>query len=196
MTAPTKINFKVYQGATFSEVLRWESSEKTYVPITAVSKSAPVIITTAGHVIPAGWRVKVTNVLGMKELNSSETYHVATQVTGTNVTINNVNSLGYTDYVSGGVLEYNTPIDLAGFTARMQVRTKLEDTIVVHELTSENSGITLDNVTKTITLNISATTTALFTFSTAVYSLELISSGGVVTPFCNGSLTLVKEVTR
>lgn len=196
MTAPTKINFKVYQGATFSEVLRWESSEKAYTPITGISKSAPVTITTAGHTIPVGWRTKVTNVLGMKEINSAEVYHTVTSVTSTNVTINNINSLGYTDYTSSGVLEYNMPIDLAGFTARMQIRAKLEDDNVIHELTSENLGIALDSVTKTITLNISATTTAAFTFTTAVYSLELVSSGGVVTPFCNGSLTLVKEVTR
>lgn len=193
---PTKINFKIYQGSTFSEVLRWESAEKAYVPITGISKSAPVTVTTAGHTIPVGWRVKITNVLGMKEINSAEVYNTVTATTATTAVINNINSLAYTDYTSSGVLEYNTPIDLTGFTARMQIRAKLEDATVVHELTSENLGIALDNVTKTITLSIPATTTAGFIFSTAVYSLELVSSGGVVSPFCNGSLTLVKEVTR
>ena len=196
MTNPTKINFKLYQGATFNEVLRWESSNKEYVPITGISKSAPMVVTTASHTIPVGWRVKITNVLGMKEVNSSEIYHTVSTVSGTTVTINNINSLGYTDYTSSGVLEYNSAIDLAGFTARMQLRSKLEDTAIIHELTSENQGIILDNVAKTITLNISASNTALFTFANAVYSLELVSSGGVVTPFCNGTITLVKEVTR
>ena len=28
MTSPVKLNFKVYQGSTFKEVLRWESSTK------------------------------------------------------------------------------------------------------------------------------------------------------------------------
>ena len=196
MTNPTKINFKLYQGATFNEVLRWESSNREYTPITGISKSAPMVVTTASHTIPVGWRVKITNVLGMKEVNSSEVYHTVSAASGTTVTINNINSLGYTDYTSSGVLEYNSAIDLTGFTARMQLRSKLEDTAVIHELTSENQGIVLDNVAKTITLNISASNTALFTFANAVYSLELVSSGGVVTPFCNGTITLVKEVTR
>ena len=37
--------------------------------------------------------------------------------------------------------------------------------------------------------------TAAFNFQTAVYSLELQKNGEVVA-FCNGNLTLVKEVTR
>jgi hypothetical protein len=78
----------------------------------------------------------------------------------------------------------------------MQIRVKLDDDVVIKELTTENSGITLDVALSTIQLNITAVDTALMTFNTAVYSLELISSGGVVTPFANGTLTLVKEVTR
>ena len=42
MTTPAKINFKVYQGSTFSEVLRWESSSKGYKTITGISNTAPV----------------------------------------------------------------------------------------------------------------------------------------------------------
>lgn len=196
MTAPTKINFKIYQGSTFKEVLRWESSTKAYAPISGITKSAPVVITSVGHGIPVGWRAKITNVLGMKEINSAETYHTVTSVTTDDVTINAINALSYTDYTSGGVLEYNMPVDLTGYTARMQLRLKLEDIEVVHEMTTENSGIVIDNTNKTIELNISAVNTALFTFTSAVYSIELISATSEVTPFANGVFTLVKEVTR
>lgn len=196
MAAPAKLNFKIYQGSTFSEVLRWESSTKAYALVTGITKSAPVVITAPTHGIPVGWRTKITNVLGMKEINSSENYHVVTASATNTITINSVNSLGYTDYTSGGVLEYNMPVDLAGFTARMQIRDKLDSDTFIIELTTENSGIAINNTDKTITLNITATNTALFTFNTAVYSLELVSSGGIVTPFANGTLTLVKEVTR
>lgn len=194
--ASTKINLKVYQGSTFREVLRWESANKGYAPITGINKSAPIVITTVGHSIPVGWRVKVTNVLGMKEINSTDTYHKVTAVTADTITINAINALAYTDYISGGVVEYNEPVDLTGFTARMQVRTKLEDTTILHELTTENSGIVIDNILKTITLKITAAETTLFTFTTAVYSLELISSGGEVSPFAGGTISVIKEVTR
>lgn len=195
MATPTKFNPKIYQGSTFKEVLRWESATKGYAPITAITKSAPMVATSAAHSIPVGWRGTFANVVGMTEVNNLGYITVSSADTNT-MTFNLVNSLGYKDYISGGVFEYNVPVDLTGYTARMQIRAKLEDTTVIHELTTENSGITLNNTLKTIELTIPATTTAGFTFNTAVYSLELVSSGGIVTPFLNGTLTLVKEVTR
>lgn len=195
MTAPTKVNFKIYQGSTFKEVLRWESSTKAYAPITGITKSAPMVVTSTAHGIPVGWRGKITNVVGMKEVNSTEVYHTVTAATTNNFTINAVNSLGYTDYTSGGVFEYNVPTSLAGMTARMQIRAKLEDTAVILELTTENGGILIDNALGTITIVISATATAALTFTSAVYSLELID-GAEVTPFIYGSINLSKEITR
>lgn len=192
--APIKLNLKIYQGSTFKQVLRWESSTKVYVPITNITKSAPVVITAPGHNIPLGWRARVTNAGGMKEINSTD-YSVVTSTTSDTVTFNQVNSLAYTAYTSGGVLEYNTPVDLANYTARMQIREKLTSSTVIHSLTTENGGIAFDNTLKTITLFISDTNTALFNFTSAVYGLELIHSGEV-TPFATGTITLQREVTR
>ena len=185
----------MYQGATFKEVLRWESSTKAYAPITGITKAAPMVITSVAHGIPVGWRGKVTNVVGMKEVNSTEVYHTITDTAANTLTINAVNSLGFTDYTSGGVFEYNVPTSLSGKTGRMQIRSKLEDTEVILELTTENGGIIIDNILKTITIVISATVSASLTFTSAVYSLELIE-GSEVTPFIYGSITLSKEITR
>lgn len=196
MATPAKINFKAYQGSTFLEVLRWESALKAYRNITNITKSAPVVITSAAHGIPIDWRIKLSNILGMTQLNSTETYYDVTETTTNTFTLNNVNSLSFSDYVSGGVAEFNQPVNLAGFTGRMQIRADIDSSVVISELTSANGGILIDNTLKTITLNITATATALFSFETAVYSLELISSGGQVTTFCGGIITLVKEVTR
>ena len=176
MTQPVKLNFKIYQGSTFQEVLRWESSTKVYVPITNITKSAPVVITAASHNIPVGWRARITNVIGMKEINCSEDeYYTVTATTADTATINSVNSVGYTTYTSGGIFEYNQPVDLSGYTARMHVREKLESTSIITQLTTENGRILIDNVYKTVTLKISATDTAALNFTQAVYNLELIS---------------------
>lgn len=196
MTAPAKLNFKLYQGSTFGEVLRWESSTKVYEPITGITKSAPLVVSTNAIDIPVGWRVKFTNIAGMTELNSSDTYHIVTDKTNSAITINTINSLGFKDYISGGVVEFNKPVDMADTSARMQLRAKIDDPIVIQELTTQNGYIILDDIAKTITLNIPATITAGYNFSSAVYSLEIVSSGGQVTPFANGTITLVKEVTR
>lgn len=196
MAAPVKLSFKVYQGSTFSEVLRWESSRKIYRSITGVTQAAPCVLSSVGHGVPDGWRIKVTNVGGMTQLNSSDTYKIATKISADEIELNDINSVGYSAYTTGGIIEYNEPVNLTGFTARMQIREKITSAEVIKELTTANGGIVIDTANFTITLVISATDTALFTFSTAVYSLELVSSGGIVTPFANGVLTLVQEVTR
>lgn len=196
MAAPAKINFKLYQGSTFNEVLRWESSTKVYKPITSITQAAPVVVTATAHGVPTGWRIKITNAGGMKEINSSETYHIATKLTDNTLELNAINSLGYTAYTSGGVIEYNAPVNLTGYTARMQLRNKIEDTTAIAEYTTVNGKLVIDTANSTITILVPATDTALYTFSTAVYSLELVSATGVVTPFANGTITLIKEVTR
>lgn len=196
---PAKINFKVYQGSTFEQVLRWESETKVYVPITAITKSAPVQITVADatKLPPLGWRVRVTNAGGMKEINMADgTYQLATNIAGSTVELNQINSLAYTTYTSGGVLEYNTPVSLAGYTARMQVRKKLQDETALLTLTTENGGITLDSALKTITIRMTPTQTALLDFTQAIYDLELVSASGSVYRFAEGSLQLKAEVTR
>jgi hypothetical protein len=195
MVAPVKLNFKVYQGSTFREVFRWESSTKTYVPITAISKTAPVVVTAPAHGLPLGWRAKVTGAGGMKEINDSENYRICTAKTTDTVTFNSVNATGYTTYTSGGVLEYNTPVPLTGYTARMQIRSSLSSSTVIQELTTSNGGIVIDTTYNTITILLTATQTASLTFSTAVYGLELVSGTDVI-PFCTGTLTLVQEITR
>ena len=195
MAGPTKLNFKIYQGSTFRETFRWESSEKVYAPITMISKTAPMVVTATGHGAPAGWRVKVTGALGMKEANTSD-YIISSAVTTDTVTFNQINALNYTTYTGGGVLEYNKPVDLTGFTGRMQIRQKLDDAAFIKELTTSNGGIIIDNTTKTIQLYISATDTAALSFQTGVYSLELVSSGGEVTQLIAGNISLVREVTR
>lgn len=191
---PTKVNFKIYQGSTFNEVLRWESSTKKYVPITAAFKAAPLVVTAVAHGMPTGWRAKISNVVGMVELNSLD-YIVATSVTTDNITFNSVNAAGFKDYISGGTLEYNEPMSLSGVTARMQIRERLTSSTVVDELTTENGKIIINDSNKTITINITAAETAAYTFKTAVYSLELVS-GTIVTPFINGSISLESEITR
>jgi len=192
---PIKLNLKIYEGSTFTQVLRWESSTKVYAPITNIAKSAPVVITSANHGLPVGWRTRVTNVLGMKEINNSETYHTVTETTSNTVTLNQINSLAYTAYASGGVLEYNQPVDLTNYTARMQLRAKLNSPDVLHTLTTENSGIVFDNTAKTITLTIPSNITEAFDFVSAVYNLELIKDAQVIN-FATGNISLQREVTR
>jgi hypothetical protein len=196
---PAKLNYKLYQGSTFEEMYRWESETKVYVPIESVSKSAPCVITTTQpHGLPQGWRFRVVGAGGIKELNSvGDSFYLATDVTADTITINQTNSLQYAAYTSGGVVEYNQPVPLNNYSARMQIRETVESSEVLYSGTSTLGGhLLFDNTAKTILIRIPAEVTAAFSFTTAVYSIELYDPNGIVVPFLVGNLTLVPEVTR
>ncbi|NDG64333.1 MAG: hypothetical protein EBY29_12860 [Planctomycetes bacterium] len=196
---PAKINYKIYQGSTFTETLRWESQLKKYATISAITKAAPCVITTsAAHGVPLNWRIWVKGAGGMKDINSTDddNYYIVTSKTSDTLTLQQVNSSGYAAYTAGGVVEYNTPIPLAGYVAQMQIRETLESNTVIAELTSANGGILIDVANNTIAINISSAITTNFTFDTAVYSCELTDSSSRVVPFLRGNVTLIKEVTR
>jgi len=195
---PAKINYKIYQGSTFKEVYRWESQTKLYADISSITKAAPCVITTsANHIIPVGWRVRVTGVVGMKEINmtAEDSYYIVTAVTNNTVTLNQVNSSTYTAYTSGGVIEWNTPIPLVGYTAKMQIRETIDSSVIL-ELTHLNGGININPTNYVITVTMTSAQTALFSFPTAVYSLELTDNNSEVLTFIQGNLTLIQEVTR
>ena len=196
---PAKISYKIYQGSTFQETLRWESETKQYAPISNITNAAPCVITTStAHGVPLNWRVRVTGVSGMKDINtiSEDSYYLVTGKTSNTLTLNQVNSAAYAAYTSGGIVEYNTPIPITGYTAQMQIRETVESTTVLHEMTTANNGIIIDPINYTISLNISSAVTGTFTFDAAVYSCELTDNQGNVIPFLSGGISLVKEVTR
>lgn len=95
---------------------------------------------------------------------------------------------------SGG----DEPIDLSGYTARMQIREKLKSETVVLELTTENGRITIDvgEEATTLSLYIDPATTAGITVTKGVFDLELIDISDDVYRLMEGSVAISKEVTR
>lgn len=200
--AAKKLNLVIRQGETFLRVIRWETPPFVYKPITAITKTAPVGITAVGHGLVSGWRVAVVSAGGMEQINAKNNpprEHEFVQCTVSdvdNVTLNTVNATEYDTYTSGGYLQYYTPVDLAGYSARMDIKNRIGGT----ELLSITSGapdnrIVLDNANHTITITIAAADTAALTFSKGYYDLELESGSGIVTTLFSGVVTVTKEVT-
>lgn len=90
----------------------------------------------------------------------------------------------------------NVPVNLTNYTARLQARIDIEETDTVLSLTTAGGGITLGGAAGTISLDRTATQTALLPAGEYVYDLELISSAGVVTRLVQGELNISPEVSR
>lgn len=100
----------------------------------------------------------------------------------------------------------NSPINLAGYSGRMQLRQSVDSSDVIITLSSslsaDGTGLNFSGSNGTtpptsgsIGIYISAASSSAFTFSNAVYDLEIVS-GSRVTRILEGSVRLSKEVTR
>lgn len=89
-----------------------------------------------------------------------------------------------------------TPVDLTGYTARMQVRKSYnEPDPPALSLTTENGGIALGGAAGTIAITGSATLTDAMEARPHVYDLELVS-GSVVTRVVQGKAFVRPQVTK
>lgn len=102
----------------------------------------------------------------------------------------------------------NTPVDITGYTGRMQIRSDYADNNPITYITlssslaADGTGLNFSGSNGNTPLSsgsigifISAASSSAFTFDTAKYDLELVS-GSVVTRLLQGDVKLLKEVTR
>ncbi len=193
----TKKDLIITKGKTFSQVVRWEEQPFIYKAITAIQQSAPVRMTVTGHGIPDGWRVQVESVKGMTALNDGE-WHKATVIDANTIELNEINSLDFKPYVSGGVLKFYTPTTLAGVTGRMTIKDKVGGTVIASTEAAHSPldtlTVTVDNVAKTIEIGMSATDAAAITAKKGSYDLEMVDAGEV-TGLLYGAITINSEIT-
>jgi len=200
----TKKDFTILQGETFQRIIRWETPPYVYAPITGITQAAPVSLTVVGHGLKTGWRAAVVSALGMTEINTVNSplrdsdFHQVTVVDPNTVTINDINSFGFSPYISGGYLQSFTPVVLTGYSAKMEIKDRVGGNILM--TLSSNLGdnrIIIDTTNYTITLNVAATdvTAALITWRKGVYDLEMTGPTGTVTRIFTGSIKISPEVT-
>ena len=98
------------------------------------------------------------------------------------------------------------PIDLSGYSGRMQLRETVDSSTVLIALSSsrdvDGTGLNFSGsngvtppASGSIGVYISAASSSALTFNEAVYDLEIVS-GSVVTRILEGKVRLSKEVTR
>lgn len=194
---PQRVPLTLYEGTTLKKVFRWGQSTKKYELIQDMDVSAPVSINVPAHSIEDGWPVWVESVEGPDELNRDSTKdkpYTANVVDTDNIELENTNGLGLSSYQASGAVVYHPPVDLTGATARMQIKTSVEDTTALFSWDSSGGEITIDNQGK-ITLSVDPATLTDIEFTEGVYDLEVEESGGEVTRIAYGPIAVSQEVT-
>ena len=178
---------RIEQGATLEFVLQYGRPELTYAAIQAITKSGPVVITAASHGVPDGWPVAIASALGMTQINAANSppkdkdFTAATVINANSLSLNSVNSSGYSTYTSGGYVVYRTPGDLAGCTARGQLRDKVGGSLLFADLTSDpGGGLALDEAASTVTVTVTDEQAAAISTKKVALSVELVKPDGSV----------------
>jgi hypothetical protein len=86
------------------------------------------------------------------------------------------------------------PINLTGYTAKMQVRRKFDSATAVLTLSTSNGGISITGATGTINLIATDEQTGAIEGGLYVYDLEL-ENGGAITRLIQGQVTVSPQVT-
>lgn len=87
-----------------------------------------------------------------------------------------------------------SPVNLTGYSARMQLRPSVSSATVLLELTTENGGITLGGATGKITLHFTEANTESL-IKGGVFDLEMVLDGRVKR-LIEGTITVSRGVTR
>jgi len=89
-----------------------------------------------------------------------------------------------------------SPVNLNGYSARMQIRENVYSTSALITL-NNNNGIALGGSSGTIKIDLTDSQTgALPAILRGVYDLELISGAGIVTRLLQGTVSVYPQVTR
>lgn len=188
---PAKLDLHIVQGSTLRDTLRLMQPRYEYRPITALGGS-PLRL-TVDHGLPGNWLAWVEGVNGMQGVNRStrERPHRVAVVDADTLEINALSAFGLNP--NGGQLIYKPPVDLAGATARMQIRAGVGGALLL-ELTTENDGLAITGP-GTLTRFLSAAQTAALAWAEAVYDLEVEYADGTVQRYLQGAVTVSREVT-
>jgi hypothetical protein len=187
------VDLNLVQGAGFSQVFRWGQPVYSWRPVTAVPSVLPVHMTVTAHGILNGWPFAVLGVGGMTQLNRDDPPYFATVIDANTIEINDLDGSSFSPYTSGGAIRFNTPVDLTGYTAKLQIRASINSAVLL--TLTDTAGIALDNTAKTITVTLTAAQIAALGITESVYSLQLTSSGGIPTQLVSGNVFVIQEPT-
>lgn len=180
------MSIKIVKGSTYRDTLRWATSE-CVLKTAQLTPGAPLRLTCVGHGIPDGW---TAHIEGHRDINPDEPQRI-TVVDADTIEISCFNGLRLK--AQEVVVRFHSPVDLTGYSARMQVRDRVGGEILLDSTASEIT-LTIDPVAHTVEREIAAGVTEAIDWRRGVYDLEMVS-GTYVTKIDGGVVSVTDEVT-
>lgn len=155
--------------------------------ITNVTGNGTTVTYTCDNAFAIGQTVSIDGVI-------PNVYNLQNKtITASNATSFSVTNGATGIYISGGIA--TVPMNLAGYTARLQVRSLPSSPDAVLTLTTENGGISITALTGFVQVHATATQTGAIDEGTYVYDIEIVN-GSIVTRLAQGQVIVSPQVTR
>ena len=155
--------------------------------ITNISGNGTTVTYTAVNGFTPGQTLSIDGVLPPQY--NLQNVLVAT-ATGSQFTVTNP-ATGI--YISGGLA--TSPVNVTGYTAKMQLRSQPQDADAVLTLTSQTGEISVGGANGQFDVHATAAQTGAVDEGTYYYDIE-ITSQGIVTRLAQGQIVVTPEVTR
>jgi hypothetical protein len=156
--------------------------------ITNIVGNGTTVVFTADNGFTQGQKVDIDGVLP-----SQYNFQNATLATVSATTFEITNpATGF--YISGGIA--TAPVNITGYTARMQLRSLPEDPTAVLTLSSATGEITIGGANGQVLVHATNVQTGAIDEGTYYYDIEITSGGGIVTRLAQGQIVVTPEVTR
>ena len=199
MTTDITPQFHLYveQGVDFAQTFQWLAGGTFMAPIEDITPGYPTVMTVTGHGLNSltAHPVEISGVEGVPDLNSRGTgIPLCSRIDADTFSVP-LSSVGKLWEPGTGEITYQIPSDLTGFTGRCVIRKNWHSTTVIHEMTTENGGMTLTVDDAGIALYIPKAVTAAFSFKHAWYDVDLTASSGFESRVLKGPITLEREVS-
>lgn len=181
-----KLKLSVRKGASVDIPLRIETGTLSFVEISAMSKSAPLMVTAPGHGIPDGWYVAIIDAKGMTELNAENSnsirdseFHRVTWIDADTIEFDYISSARFKTYTSGGYLAFYAPMDLSGYTSgRMDVKTRVGGDLML-ALNTVDGTLEIEEETSTVWIRLADDALDDVSAKDYVFDIELLTATGV-----------------
>lgn len=103
---------------------------------------------------------------------------------------------GTDSHLSFSFNDYDSPLDLTGYEAAMQIRSFYNSSTAVDTLTTKNGRLILDVEKSRVTAIFPNSKTRKYPPRRCVYDMELFSSDGKIYRILEGQIFISAEVTR
>ena len=192
-------SYTLIKGDSFQVGARLEQGALTMLPVVSLSQTAPLVVNSPGHGLPASWRVAFSGMAGMEYLNAksdtptAEDFYETTVIDADHFSIAEPFRQGFSFNGFGGFL-FRRPVNLAGYTASLSIWDSATPDTPVYTTDSTSGGVIISVPAASVLGVVPPSVTASLTVvGSPSFTLDITTADGIKVTILRDALTISSE---